>query len=42
MIVGLDATPLLGHRTGVGRYTASLLAALAELGEDELIATAFT
>jgi glycosyltransferase involved in cell wall biosynthesis len=47
MRVGLDATPLLGTRTGVGRYTASLLAALAELRDedgdpDALVATAFT
>jgi glycosyltransferase involved in cell wall biosynthesis len=43
MRVGLDATPLLGTRTGIGRYTASLLAALAGLpGDDELLATAFT
>jgi glycosyltransferase involved in cell wall biosynthesis len=39
--VGLDATPLLGVRTGIGRYTADLLAALAS-GPDELVATAFT
>jgi glycosyltransferase involved in cell wall biosynthesis len=39
--VGLDATPLLGVRTGIGRYTADLLAALAP-GPDELVATAFT
>jgi glycosyltransferase involved in cell wall biosynthesis len=41
MRVGLDATPLLGNRTGVGRYTLSLLEALA-VGDDELVATAFT
>jgi glycosyltransferase involved in cell wall biosynthesis len=40
--VGLDATPLLGTRTGVGRYTGALLAALAEEGREELVATAFT
>ena len=39
--VGLDATPLLGPRTGIGRYTGALLAALAQ-GPDELVATAFT
>jgi glycosyltransferase involved in cell wall biosynthesis len=39
--VGLDATPLLGVRTGIGRYTADLLSALAS-GPDELVATAFT
>lgn len=42
MRVGLDGTPLLGARTGIGRYTQSLLQALAELGRDELVATAFT
>ena len=41
MRIGLDATPLLGPRTGIGRYTGSLLAALAG-GPDELVATAFT
>jgi glycosyltransferase involved in cell wall biosynthesis len=41
MRVGLDCTPLLGARTGIGRYTESLLAALAD-GADELVATAFT
>ena len=37
MKVGLDATPLLGPRTGVGRYVAGLVEALAELpgGEPE-------
>lgn len=44
--VVLDATPLLGQVTGIGRYTAELLNALAELppGErpEELLATAFT
>ncbi len=48
MRIGLDATPLLGPRTGIGRYTAALLAALAALPAegpgrpDELVATAFT
>ena len=37
----LDATPLLGARTGVGRYTLSLLEALTAY-DDELVATAFT
>ena len=41
MRVGLDATPLLGNRTGVGRYALSLLTALAAY-DDELVATAFT
>jgi glycosyltransferase involved in cell wall biosynthesis len=39
--IGLDATPLLGPRTGIGRYTAELLSALAA-GDDEIVATAFT
>jgi glycosyltransferase involved in cell wall biosynthesis len=40
MRVGLDATPLLGPRTGVGRYVAGLVEALAELpcGEPEEVA----
>ena len=41
MRVGLDCTPLLGQRTGVGRYTLSLLRALTGY-DDELVATAFT
>lgn len=41
MRLGLDATPLLGARTGIGRYTEQLLTALAH-GDDELVATAFT
>jgi len=41
--LGLDATPLLGARTGVGRHVAGLLSGLAELGEpEELVLTAFT
>lgn len=31
LTVVLDGTPLLGRRTGIGRYTASLLAALGEM-----------
>jgi glycosyltransferase involved in cell wall biosynthesis len=46
MRVGLDATPLLGARTGIGRYVEHLLAELATLAADagglELVATAFT
>lgn len=44
LTVGLDATPLLGPRTGVGTYTHHLLAELAALGPDgpRLVATAFT
>jgi glycosyltransferase involved in cell wall biosynthesis len=33
MRVGLDATPLLGPRTGVGQYVARLVEALAAAGE---------
>jgi glycosyltransferase involved in cell wall biosynthesis len=43
--VGLDATPLLGARTGVGRYVEHLLKELTRLpvlGRPELVATAFT
>jgi hypothetical protein len=41
--IGLDATPLLGQQTGIGRYVANLLAALpATAPQDELVATAFT
>lgn len=43
MRVTVDATPLLGRRTGVGTYTARLLAALAADGaQDDIVATAFT
>ena len=41
MRIALDATPLLGVRTGVGRYVEQLLRALAA-GGDGLVATAFT
>ncbi|RKT85426.1 Glycosyltransferase involved in cell wall bisynthesis [Saccharopolyspora antimicrobica] len=33
----LDGTPLLGNRTGIGRYTASLVTALASLADVRLI-----
>lgn len=44
MRVGLDATPLLGQPTGVGRSTEALLRALAAdpAPGEELVATAFT
>jgi len=48
MLVGLDATPLLGVRTGVGRYVEHLLRELAALAaaprrdDLRLAATAFT
>lgn len=38
----LDGTPLLGTRTGIGRYTASLLEELASLPEVDTRAVAFT
>jgi glycosyltransferase involved in cell wall biosynthesis len=38
--VVLDGTPLLGRRTGVGRYVANLLAGLAELASDEALGMA--
>jgi glycosyltransferase involved in cell wall biosynthesis len=41
MRIGVDATPLLGNRTGVGRYTLALLQALTAY-DDEVVATAFT
>lgn len=31
MIVGIDATPLVGQRTGIGRYVAELCRAVADL-----------
>lgn len=40
--VTLDATPLLGQKTGVGRYTEQLISALAKLPDLEVGATAFT
>lgn len=44
--VAVDATPLLGQATGVGRYTSELLSALTRLPDGErpeqLLATAFT
>lgn len=43
MRIALDATPLLGPRTGVGQYVAALATALADRADDdELLATAFT
>ena len=42
-LVGLDATPLLGQRTGVGHYTAGLVAGLAGLAEPpELVLVPFS
>jgi glycosyltransferase involved in cell wall biosynthesis len=39
----MDATPLLGRRTGIGRYVQQLAAALSTYRpDDELVATAFT
>ncbi len=51
MRVGIDATPLLGPRTGVGRYVAGLVEGFGELagqapggapGPDELVLVPFT
>ncbi|MBW4716220.1 glycosyltransferase family 4 protein [Saccharothrix obliqua] len=39
----LDGTPLLGHRTGIGRYTAALAEELASMPDEvEVRAVAFT
>jgi glycosyltransferase involved in cell wall biosynthesis len=38
----LDGTPLLGQRTGIGRYTAALAEELASLGAVDIRAVAFT
>lgn len=40
--VTVDATPLLGVRTGIGRYVQHLLAELAEMDDLDVTATAFT
>jgi len=40
--VAVDGTPLLGHRTGIGRYTEHLLSALAGRSDVSVSATAFT
>ncbi len=42
MRLGIDATPLLGDRTGIGVYTAALLGGLAARDDVELTATAFS
>ena len=48
MLVGLDATPLLGQRTGIGRYVGGLLPELVSPGEGagfapvDVVATAFS
>jgi glycosyltransferase involved in cell wall biosynthesis len=42
MRVALDATPLLGRPTGVGRYVAGLLGGLAGVGLGEIGLAAFT
>lgn len=41
MKIGLDATPMLGSRTGIGHYTANLIQGLAAT-ENTVIATPFT
>jgi len=38
----LDGTPLLGNRTGVGRYTAALAEELASMSDVDMRAVAFT
>jgi glycosyltransferase involved in cell wall biosynthesis len=38
----LDGTPLLGHRTGIGRYTAALAEELASMAVVDIRAVAFT
>lgn len=38
----LDGTPLLGSRTGIGRYTAALAEELASMSEVDMRAVAFT
>ncbi|MBV9140247.1 MAG: glycosyltransferase family 4 protein [Pseudonocardiales bacterium] len=38
----LDATPLLGQRSGIGRYTAALVRELATRSDVEVTVTAFT
>jgi len=40
--VALDGTPLLGRRTGIGRYTENLLTALADCHDIAVSVTAFT
>ncbi|WP_369140004.1 glycosyltransferase family 4 protein [Modestobacter versicolor] len=40
--MGIDATPLIGQRTGVGRYVHALVGALAGRPSVDLRATAFT
>lgn len=42
MRILLDGTPLLGQRTGVGRYTAALLDELASVRDLDVRVTAFT
>lgn len=42
MRVALDATPLLGPRTGIGTYTAHLIDRLARRSDLDLVITAFT
>ena len=43
MRIGLDCTPLLGRRSGIGTYTLHLLGALVDrYPHDEFAATAFT
>ncbi|AHI01284.1 glycosyltransferase family 1 protein [Kutzneria viridogrisea] len=38
----LDGTPLLGHRTGIGRYTSALAEELASMSDVDVRAVAYT
>ena len=38
----IDGTPLLGPRTGIGRYTAALAEELASMSDVDMRAVAFT
>lgn len=42
LTIGVDATPMLGRRTGIGSYVEHLLAALSRRGDVTVHATAFT
>jgi glycosyltransferase involved in cell wall biosynthesis len=42
MIVALDATPLIGQQTGVGRYVANLVPHLAQLDDVRVVLVPFT
>jgi glycosyltransferase involved in cell wall biosynthesis len=42
MLVALDATPLIGHQTGVGRYVANLVPHLAARDDMRVVLVPFT